>query len=185
MHYRQSEKARLIRSFNCDAKPTSTDWRLYRVPGLPRANDERNRSRVRRRQSETAVAGLHCCCGLSVLSVNCASPHLIVVVGDSLGFRWGEKTSFSNCPQRAEHPEVSRKPSHAESDPLNAGSALSVHAQLPGPTGLRVYSHVSWVFQNVLCTKFPLQARFDGGDLRAPIATQGSHQFADQSLSRG
>ena len=51
MHYRQSEKARLIRSFNCDAKPTSTDWRLYRVPGLPRANDERNRRRVRRRQN--------------------------------------------------------------------------------------------------------------------------------------
>jgi len=67
----------------------------YQVPGLPRANDERNRRRVRRRQSETGVAGLHCSCGLSVLSVNCASPHLIVVVGDSLGFRCGEKCGDS------------------------------------------------------------------------------------------
>jgi hypothetical protein len=38
--------------------------------------------------------GAVCCCGLSVLSVNCV-PQLIVLLGHSLGFRCGEKCGDS------------------------------------------------------------------------------------------
>jgi hypothetical protein len=96
-----------------------------------------------------------------------------------------EATFFLGCPQQAEHPRESQIPRHSENDPLHGCSALSIHVRLPEPTELRVCLHVSWVFQNVLCSKFPLQARFLEAGRSAPIAMQGFHQFANRSLSQG
>ena len=66
-----------------------------------------------------------------------------------------EATFLLDCPQQAEHPRESQKRRHSENDPLNRYSALSTHVRLPEPMELPVCLHVSWVFQNALCSKVP------------------------------
>lgn len=63
-----------------------------------------------------------------------------------------------------------------------SATAAPVDTSKTEPTELRVCLHVSWVFQNALCSKILLQARFLKAGRSAPIVMQGFHQFANRSL---